>query len=277
MNLAERIAPHLPYLRRLARAITGNQVVGDAFVADLLQSLITEPGRFRQDVPAKPETFRLLCEALNQEGVASNPKRGAAKWEIEAVKRLEPIPLAHRLAFLLRSVEGFTPSEVSYILGKSVEEVQHDIESFAGELASELATDVLIIEDEPLIAMDIEDLVRSLGHRVSGIARTHAEAVAAVAHSRPGLILADIQLADGSSGIEAVNEILGSFDLPVIFITAYPERLLTGLRPEPAFLIAKPFQPDMVKAIVSQALFFNEGAHPPRRRPSGTDHPPIGA
>src|SRR5438874_5533640 len=276
MNLAERIAPHLPYLRRLARATTGNQVIGDAFVADLLQSLIVEPGRLRPDAPAKPEAVRLLCEALSKDGVASNPKRGAAKWEIEAVKRLEPIPLPYRLAFLLRSVEGFAPSEVSYILGKPVEEVQHDIESFAAELANELATDVLIIEDEPLIAMDIEDLVKSLGHRVSAVARTHAEALAAVTRSRPGLILADIQLADGSSGIEAVNEILANFDIPVIFITAYPERLLTGLRPEPAFLIAKPFRPDMVKAIASQALFFNEGAHPPRRRPAGTDHPPIG-
>ena len=101
--------------------------------------------------------------------------------------------------------------------------------------------------------------------------------MAAVTRSRPGLILADIQLADGSSGIEAVNEILASFDIPVIFITAYPERLLTGLRPEPAFLIAKPFQPDMVKAIVSQALFFNEGAHPPRHATSDAHHPPIGA
>src|SRR5438105_543052 len=220
MSLAERIGPQLPYLRRLARAITGNQVIGDAFVADLLQSLIAEPQRFRPDAPAKPEAFRLLCEALGQEGIALSPKSDAAKWEIEAVKRLEPIPLSHRLPFFLRSVEGFTPSEVSYILGKPVEEVQQDIENFAAELANELATDVLIIEDEPLIAMDIEDLVKSLGHRVSAVARTHAEALAAVTRSRPGLILADIQLADGSSGIEAVNEILASFDIPVIFITA---------------------------------------------------------
>ena len=74
------------------------------------------------------------------------------------------------------------------------------------------------------------------------------------------MILADIQLADGSSGLEAVNEILTKFDVPVIFITAYPERLLTGARPEPTFLIAKPFQPDTVKATISQALFFDTKA-----------------
>jgi DNA-binding LytR/AlgR family response regulator len=79
------------------------------------------------------------------------------------------------------------------------------------------------------------------------------------------MILADIQLADGSSGIDAVNEILGVLDVPVVFITAYPERLLTGERPEPAFLITKPFKPEMVKAVISQALFFDVKAGGGRR------------
>ncbi len=129
-----------------------------------------------------------------------------------------------------------------------------------GEIAAQVATDVLIIEDEPMIAMDLESIVEGLGHRVAGVARTHAEAVNAASNHKPGLVLADIQLADGSSGLDAVNEILGSFEVPVIFITAYPDRLLTGERPEPAFLITKPYQPDTVKAIVSQALFFEQHA-----------------
>ena len=135
------------------------------------------------------------------------------------------------------------------------------LEEAGQELASQIATNVLIIEDEPIIAMDIESMVESLGHRVTDIARTHKEALAAVAREKPGLILADVQLADGSSGLEAVNDILASFDVPVIFITAFPERLLTGERPEPAFLVTKPFRPEMVKAIISQALFFEQGAH----------------
>ena len=123
-----------------------------------------------------------------------------------------------------------------------------------------MATDVLIIEDEPLIAMDIEQMVESLGHRVVGTARTHKEAAALFGKTHPKLVLADIQLADGSSGIDAVNEILQSTSLPVIFITAFPERLLTGERPEPAFLVTKPFNPEMVKALISQALFFDRQA-----------------
>ena len=134
------------------------------------------------------------------------------------------------------------------------------------ELAAEIATEVLIIEDETFIAIDLETLVESLGHRVIGVARTHAEAIKLAKSKQPGLILADIQLADGSSGLDAVNELLRSFEVPVIFITAYPERFLTGERPEPAFLISKPFQPAMVSAIASQALFFERNAKQRARR-----------
>jgi CheY-like chemotaxis protein len=122
----------------------------------------------------------------------------------------------------------------------------------------------MIIEDEPLIAMDIEDMVETLGHRVTGVARTHSEALELYKRTKPKMVLADIQLADGSSGIDAVNDILKDEALPVIFITAFPERLLTGEKPEPAFLVTKPFNPDMVKALISQALFFNAAADAPQ-------------
>jgi CheY-like chemotaxis protein len=111
-----------------------------------------------------------------------------------------------------------------------------------------------------MIVMDLESIVEGLGHRVAGVARTHSEALSAVEKEEPGLVLADIQLADGSSGLDAVNDMLVSIQVPVIFITAYPDRLLTGERPEPTFLITKPYQPDTVKAIVSQALFFERRA-----------------
>ncbi len=155
------------------------------------------------------------------------------------------------------------------ILNTSASNVDALIDDAGREIAAQVATDVLIIEDEPMIAMDLESIVEGLGHRVAGVARTHTEAVSAVAKEKPGLVLADIQLADGSSGLDAVNEMLGSFQVPVIFITAYPDRLLTGERPEPAFLITKPYQPDTVKAIVSQALFFERRAQL-REQPSAS-------
>jgi CheY-like chemotaxis protein len=145
-------------------------------------------------------------------------------------------------------------------LNADVAKLDELIDLAGREIAAQVATDVLIIEDEPMIAMDLESIVEGLGHRVTSVARTHGEAVKAVDQHKPGLVLADIQLADGSSGLDAVNEMLSTFAVPVIFITAYPDRLLTGERPEPAFLITKPYQPDTVKAIISQALFFERHA-----------------
>jgi CheY-like chemotaxis protein len=124
------------------------------------------------------------------------------------------------------------------------------------EIDRESSTSVLIIEDEPLISMQLEDLVRSLGHDVCGMAATRTQAREIAQRETPGLVLADIQLADGSSGLDAVDDILKLVDVPVIFITAYPERLLTGDRPEPTYLITKPFQEATVRAAISQALFF---------------------
>src|SRR6185437_14406711 len=175
-------------------------------------------------------------------------------------RKLESITPLPRQAFLLCAVEGFSTPEAARILDTDTDTVDQLIDSAGREIAVQVATDVLIIEDEPMIAMDLEGIVEGLGHRVTAVARTHAEAVKAVGNAKPGLVLADIQLADGSSGLDAVNEMLGSFTVPVIFITAYPDRLLTGERPEPAFLITKPYQPETVKAIVSQALFFERRA-----------------
>jgi len=261
MELASRIAPHLPYLRRFARALTGDQRLGDAQVASLLGAIIKRPELYRADADPRCEIYRLLCSMW--ENFDESPKANGESWEAVTSRRLDAITPLPRLAFLLTSMEGFSIEECAVVLDQPAEKITEALQQFNDELTRELATDVLIIEDEPLIALDIEDLVQDLGHRVTATARTHTQAVAAAERKKPGLILADIQLADGSSGIEAVNEILGSFDAPVIFITAYSERLLTGERPEPAFLIAKPFQPEMVKAVISQALFFNQISRAP--------------
>ena len=94
------------------------------------------------------------------------------------------------------------------------DEVQSLLEDANQDISAQIATDVVIIEDEPLIAMDLESLVQALGHRVVRVARTERQAIEAVMQTRRGLVLADIQLADGSSGLDAVNEILRTFLRP---------------------------------------------------------------
>jgi CheY-like chemotaxis protein/DNA-directed RNA polymerase specialized sigma24 family protein len=256
MGLLARLAPHLPYVRRYARALTGDQVTGDNYVRVALEALAAGEATLAPQLTPRVALYHVFHAIWSSSG-AQLESQAASMQTTDAAARLLHIPPRSRQAFLLTALEGFTPSEAAQILDTDVEEVEELITAAQTEIDAELATDVLIIEDEPVIATDIEALVSELGHRVVDIAATHNEALEAVANRRPGLVLADIQLADGSSGIDAVRDILARFDVPVIFITAFPERLLTGERPEPAFLITKPFSPEMVKALIAQALFFD--------------------
>jgi len=259
MPISKAIAPHIPYLRRFARALAGTQPAGDAYVAATLEVLIEDPSLFDMSLDPRVALYRTFLGLWNSLDVNLKPDGGTGP-ATAIDRKLEQITPLPRQAFVLTSVEGFTSQEAALILNLPPEKIESLVEAAGREIAAQVATDVLIIEDEPMIAMDLESIVEGLGHKVMAVARTHAEAVKAIAHEKPGLVLADIQLADGSSGLDAVNEMLGSFQVPVIFITAYPDRLLTGERPEPAFLITKPYQPDTVKAIVSQALFFERRA-----------------
>ena len=259
MPIAQTIAAHLPFLRRYARALTGSQSSGDAYVAAVLKTLVADPSLFRKDLDARIAVYQVFTRIWSS--IRVNMENDSVSADEDGNRTLEALAPQSRQVFLLTSVEGFLPEEAAQILDLSADDITAAIDEAGRELADIVATDVLIIEDEPIIAMDLEALVESLGHRVCGVARTHREAVTLATRARPGLVLADIQLADGSSGLDAVNDILSHFDVPVIFITAYPERLLTGERPEPVFLISKPFQTQTVKAIVSQALFFGTSAH----------------
>lgn len=265
MNLANGIAPQLPYLRRFSRALTGSQQGGDAYVAALLEAIIAEPDDLNPSSDLRVALYRKFCKlwesvSINMRPTAQNDKLSTPRWAATAQRHLSAIPPKAREAFLLLAVENFTTKEIAVILDRDEQAVTTLLDEASQAIVDQVATSVMIIEDEPLIAMDLRAIVETLGHKVTGVARTHREAAKLAAKSRPGLILADIQLADGSSGIDAVNQILTAFEVPVIFITAFPERLLTGTQPEPTFLITKPFTSEMVKAVVSQALFFDSKA-----------------
>ena len=261
MPLSASIAPHLPYLRRFARALTGNQSSGDAYAIATLQAIKDDVAASGSHSMSKAALYRVFLKIWGSVPVNRHVDEDEGNVSIKAAdKALDALTPLPRVVFLLRSLEGFTTGEMIEILGRSEAEIHQLLEMAGRQIASQLRTDVLIIEDEPIIAMDLEAMVIDLGHSVMRIARTHKEAINAITSHKPGLVLADIQLADGSSGLDAVREILSVCEVPVVFITAYPERLLTGDRPEPTFLITKPFRTDTVKAIISQALFFDRRA-----------------
>jgi DNA-directed RNA polymerase specialized sigma24 family protein len=258
MSNAHTVAQYLPYLRRYARALTGSQTSGDAYVAATLEALVKEPQLLHTNAALRVTIYRLFSKIWSS--LSINEIADPVEMSMPAERHLGQLTAKPRQAFILISVEGFSEEEAASILDVDPPALREFVDEAGRELAAQIATDILIIEDEALIALDLEALVEKLGHNVIGIARTRTEASTIVQSKPPGLILADIQLADGSSGLDAVNDLLTSFAVPVIFITAYPERFLTGLRPEPAFLVSKPYQPTTVAALISQALFFERNA-----------------
>lgn len=257
-GLGSALAPHVPHLRRYARALTGAQEAGDRYAAATLEAIIADPAAISAHDDAKTGLFAVFHQIWSSSGAVVEDDGGAEDLlENRAQWRLSGLSAVAREALLLTSIEGFTLDAVAEILTVSRAEAEELLARGREEMGKAVTGDVLIIEDEAIIALDIEAIVTAMGHTVPEIARTRAAAVELGKKHKPDLILADIQLADKSSGIDAVNELLPTLgDVPVIFITAFPERLLTGERPEPAFLIAKPYTEEQVRAAVSQAMFF---------------------
>ena len=263
MALGQQLAPHLPFVRRYARALTGSQKHGDAYVRATLEAIVAAPEEFPADVDARLGLYRTFQVIWDSAAIEVDEDESFATGRSALARaRLSRMTPRSRQALLLTAMEGFTSEDTGYLIGADRAAVDALVVEALADIESQTRATVLIIEDEPMIAMDLETIVRDLGHDVAGIAVTADEAVALAKSTKPGLVLADIQLADNSSGIDAVRDILNEFPVPVIFITAFPERLLTGERPEPTFLITKPFQRPTVKAAIAQALFFDEATVP---------------
>ena len=255
MSLVDTYAPYLPYLRRFSRALTGSQADGDRYVRTALEALVAGDAAIDDSLPARTALYRMFLGIWNSTGAKLEAGSDDSDTPSDRIRRLTPVS---RQAFLLSALEGLSVDEIAGVMDVSDQEARDLLSQAEADIEKELRTNVLIIEDEPIIAADIEELVSDLGHTVDGVAATRTDAVKMAADKKPGIVLADVQLADGSSGIDAVDDILGEYDVPVIFITAFPERLLTGDKPEPAYLISKPFKPSNVKAAISQALFFHD-------------------
>jgi CheY-like chemotaxis protein/DNA-directed RNA polymerase specialized sigma24 family protein len=254
MALAHAIAEHLPYLRRYARALCGTQKSGDAYVRACLEAIVADPSVVDVSAPPRVGLYRVfhrIWGSANGEGRTAVAAHGGG-----VEKRLSDLTPARRQALLLTAMEGFNVGDAARILSLREGDVKQMVAQAVREISNQPTTRVLIIEDEPIISLDLQSIVREMGHTVSAIATTRDEAVNAARRTEPGLVLADIKLADGSSGIDAVRQILSEVQVPIVFITAYPERLLTGERPEPTFLVTKPFVPETVRVAVSQALLF---------------------
>jgi len=233
MTSAAELIAVLPFARRYARALTGTQAEGDALVARAIPEL-------SEDLPPKLALYARITRLTEDMEVAG---------EDRALGR----PLGRHL-LLLTSLEEISLADAARITGLDEAEAAERMAEARAAVKAASATDVLIIEDEPVIAMDLRMLVQGCGHRVVGIAATEAEAVRLAREKGAGLILADINLGRGGNGIQAVRRILETISAPVIFVTAYPEQLLTAEGVEPAFVMRKPFDPVTLAIFTYQAI-----------------------
>ena len=238
----EDLVRALPYVRRYARALTGSQRAGDGLVAESLREAMTEPAAGSQGKAAPRDPRHALYGMVTQ------------RFELRPAPQGDKLGVKQRELLLLTQLEELPLEDAAAVVGLAVREAAEQLGRAREHLRDAAETDVLIIEDEPIIAMDIEELVRSCGHRVVGVAASEAEAVDIATRTEPGLILADINLGSGGDGTSAVARILRHHQAPVIFVTAYPERLLTGETMEPAFVITKPFEPITLAIATYQAV-----------------------
>ena len=255
-DLATSVGRELPFLRRYARALTGSQRAGDNYAAATLEAILSDRSVLDGQDDLKIGLFRAFHVIWQSSGQPVESE-GSDTRERRAQDHMRALTPNSREALLLRTIEELRYDQIAKVMQLTQSEAEELVQIALTEMGAALRGKVLVIEDETIIAMDLKGIVQAMGHEVTGIARTHSQALDLAARVRPDLILADIQLADGSSGVDAVNELLAQMgEVPVIFITAFPERLLTGERPEPAFLISKPYNEEQIRSAVSQAMFF---------------------
>jgi len=116
---------------------------------------------------------------------------------------------------------------------------------------------ILIVEDEKIVAMEIQEALRKMGYHVPTTAMTGEEAVQKTKELRPKLVLMDIKLRDGMDGIEAAVKIKEECPVPIVFMTAHADRetFLRSHIAEPFDYIIKPFQMKELHKRIEMALF----------------------
>lgn len=224
----------LPHARRYARALVGTQAAGDALVA---QALADRP----RDLPTRLGLYAGITSLVAAANASAEEEPG-------------PLTLIGRQLLLLTTLEELSIEDAARIVGIDSATAGEHLREARAVLRVAAAATVLIIEDEPVIALDLQLLVEGCGHRVVGVAASEHEAERLALETGAKLILADVNLGRGGNGIAAVRRILETISIPVIFVTAYPERLLTAEGMEPAFVVRKPFDPVSLAVATYQAI-----------------------
>ena len=186
----------LPFVRRYARALTGSQTRGDNYVRLCLETILAEPERLGGPF-LKVQLFKAFHDALR----AVEGDVQGFEGETLVTERLSrpghglaALPSVERQVLLLTYLEEFSVADTALILGLAEDHARLLLEKARHDVRIVSSVSILIIEDEPMIAMELSRIIRELGHSVCGTASRQSEAIELAARTQPALILADIQL-----------------------------------------------------------------------------------
>jgi len=252
MSLRDNLIHEFPLIRRYARALTGSQFLGDCYVRQMLEVILAEPRLLGPASDLPMNLYRLfhriecnICLPGNYYGAYGDSDE----------RHLRDICPLHRQVLLLVSLQGFSITSVAHILQLSVDAVERNLVIGHREMADEGPRRILVIEQVSLPPLNIAAMLAELGHSIVGIVPVREDSFVEPEFIPPELVVADIHLSDRQAGIDAVRDILFEHTVPVVFVSAHPERFLTGSGIEPVFLVDQPFNLGSIDVAISQALF----------------------
>lgn len=253
LDLRER----LPRLRRHAYLLTGNMHAADEAVMACLKALPKDE-RGRPQAADEKALFRTFHSAIL---VPTEPVPGPdAACEADAAlaatrDRLFALPPADRRVLVLVIIEGFSVAEAAQILvmdgsraAAALLKARHLMVQPSRRLRA------VIIEDDQLIGLDIAASLLELGYDDCIHAADSREAAEAAAGGEPDLIIADVKLSNGDSGVDVARRLSGRSNTPVVFVTAFPEIPLADPSISRDRVLPKPFSTTALKNMVRRTV-----------------------
>ncbi|MDD4854600.1 MAG: response regulator [Sulfuricurvum sp.] len=119
---------------------------------------------------------------------------------------------------------------------------------------------ILIVEDEAIVSMEIKRVIERIGYEVSAIVTNYKDAIQSVKRNKPDLILMDINLNSYKDGIETVQEIKMTQDIPVIYLTADSDSktIERAIQTDPVGYLQKPFKREDLNSTIALGLYKNK-------------------
>lgn len=264
---ARELYDHLPFLRRYARALTGSTERGDDLVTRGVEVAVMAPSRFGLDKGegARLSLYALLHLLFDEDRVTAGQSDGPHEGQREGRPVASPHPIERALAtlpeplrrlYLLITLEELSLTEAAQVLHLTAAEAAASLKEARERVRTALTQRVLVVEDNPILAMEIGELVADMGHVVCGTAGNEQEALELLEAENPTLALLDVRLADGGSGVEIARQLRRKRSLRTIFVTAFDGDLEELGARHLGQIVRKPFTNEAIRAAISRAVFM---------------------